>query len=126
MTFLLRSALCLAVVFWWMPEERGKIGRTLSQAKTSLAAHQDSATRIGCGESALTCGAALLAGSQADLAGGERTPPLDRPAKDAKVLSKAKAVAKNSTAQTAPLSNNSLTAADMAPPWRGRKPHSGV
>jgi len=124
MMFVLRSAFCLSLVFSWMPLERSEMARALNGAQVSIAAHEEAAAKIGCGDSAVACGAALLAASQAGAAAGlERPTPRDRPVKGLKAASGKSPVSKTTAARA---SVNSLTAADLGPRWRGRKAKSGV
>jgi hypothetical protein len=124
MMFWLRSAFCLSLVFSWMPLERSEMARALNDAQVSVAAHEEAAAKIGCGDSALACGAVLLAASRAGAAAGlERPTPRDSSIKDLKASSERSAVAKITDPRP---SANTLTAADLGPRWRGRKAKSGV
>jgi hypothetical protein len=126
--FLLRSAFWLSLVFAGLPGERGEILRALGEAGTSLAAHAQAAAEAGCAGSAVACGAALLAADRAVAA-------LDlqsfAPKSAAAIGSEVKKAASTETKSPAMgngkahASANSLTAADLAPPWRGRKAKSG-
>ena len=123
--FLLRSAFWLCLVFSWMPLERSEITRVLADAKTSLAAHIAAAAEAGCADSAIACGAVVLA---ADRALATATPaPLEQSAPaSAKPASDgaAKTQSRRTAAQRPSL--KSLTASDLAPAWRGRKAKSGT
>ena len=130
MTFLLRSAFWLGLVFSWLPGERTEMARILSDAKTSFAAHAQAAAKAGCAGSAVACGAVLLAANQAlaptapEDAAAERAPAeIPSEIKNPKALPAKNAAAKKVGPRP---SANSLTAADFAPPWRGRNAKPGV
>jgi hypothetical protein len=125
MMFLLRSAFWLCLVFSWMPLERSEITRVLADAKTSLATHLAAAAEAGCADSAVACGAVVLAADRALAAAGSAAPDqlAAVPAKPAPDAS-----AKNQPRRTAAQrpSANSLTASDLTPAWRGRKAKPGT
>jgi hypothetical protein len=126
--FLLRSAFWLSLVFAGMPGERGEILRAFSEAKTSLAAHAQAAAKAACAGSAAACGAILLAADRA-----VATPNLESfaPRSAAAIGSGVKRAASIEAKSPAMISAkarpsaNSLTASDLAPPWRGRRVKSG-
>jgi hypothetical protein len=103
MMFLLRSAFCLALVVSWMPDPDGEVARTWRKAESTVSAGV--AAGAACAEAGALCRTALSAAGDAkpSAAAVPRRPP-----KSAR-------------------SADSLTAADLTPPWRGRrvKPHAG-
>jgi hypothetical protein len=100
MMFLLRSAFCLALVVSWMPDPDGDVARTWRTAKTAAAAGV--AAGAACAEAGPICRAALSA------AGDPKTPTVAAPRRPSKSTG-------------LPASADSLSAADLAPPWRGHR-----
>lgn len=123
MMFLLRSAFWLTLVFSWMPPERAEIQRALSEAQTSLAAHAEAAAKIGCAGSAVACGAVLAIASRSGAVDLDRALPLRILSKDSNKLDVTPSDARDPAPRR---SANSLTAADLAAPWRGRKAKPGA
>lgn len=122
---LLRSIFWLGVVFSWMPLERSEMIHVLADAKTSLAAHMAAAAEAGCADSAVTCGAVLLAADRAVSAATQN--PAPEPAASAPTRAASEAPARNASRRAVQHpSANSLTASDLAPAWRGRKAKTGA
>jgi hypothetical protein len=123
---LLRSAICLALVFAWMPSREGEVMRAAGEVATNLADHARAAARIGCSGSAVACGVVLLAADRAIASAAEPTtePARTRPAGNA-VARNAAGISAARTRNQRP-SANSLTASDLAAPWRGHKTKSGA
>jgi hypothetical protein len=126
--FLLRSAFWLSLVFAGLPGERGEVLHALGEAGTSLAAHAQAAAEAGCAGSAVACGALLLAADRAVAASNLQSFASKSVAATRSEVKKAAGMEAKSPATRngkARPSANSLTAADLAPPWRGRKAKSG-
>jgi hypothetical protein len=104
MMFLLRSAFCLALVVSWMPDPDGEVARTWRSARSVATAGV--AAGAACAEAGAACRAALSAVSDA------KTPVAASPRRPGKNAG-------------LPVSADTLSAADLAPPWRGHraKPH---
>jgi hypothetical protein len=122
MMFLLRSAFWLSLVFSWMPLERTEIARGLNKAQT-MASHEEAAAKIGCGGSAVACGAVLLAAAKVGVDAPARASLDNRQVENAKLSNmKPKAPASAGARSSA----SSLTEADLAPRWRGHKAKPGA
>jgi hypothetical protein len=126
--FFLRAAFWLSLVLAGLPGERGDILRALGEAGTSLAAHAEAAAEAGCAGSAVACGAVLLAAERPVAAPDVQSfAPKSAAAIGSEVKKAASMEAKSPAIRNGKPhpSANSLTAADLAPPWRGRKAKSG-
>ena len=117
--FLLRSIFWLGLVFSWMPLERSEMIHVLADAKTSFAAHVAAAAEAGCGDSAVACGAVLLAADRAVAAATESSALELGASAPAKAASDAPPPPSRRGLHRP--SANSLTGSDLAPAWRGRK-----
>jgi hypothetical protein len=113
----------LGLVFSWMPLERSEIIHVLADAKTSFAAHVAAAAAAGCADSAVTCGAVLVAADRAVAAVTQSS--ASEPIASVSAKAGSDAPSKTRRAVQHP-SANSLTASDLAPSWRGRKAKSGA
>jgi hypothetical protein len=114
MTFLLRSAFWLSIVYAHMPFDGGEAVRAVGQTQSAIVASAAGAARDKCAQNGASCRAIFGAAAGILLpAGPDR--PLDAPAPPPRAAGKAKA---------ARPSANSLSAADLASPWRGRPARS--
>ena len=100
MMFLIRSAFWLGLVFSWMPLDRGEALRTAVAA-----------ARAECVTDMVSCRAIVTAASGAVLA----TSP-----------GGASVLHGDGKGRAAPRSADTLSAADLATPWRGRQGKSGA
>ena len=108
--FLARSAFWLSLVYAHMPLDGGEISRAVDDTRSAVIANAATAARAKCAENAASCRAILSAAAGAMLspADGPIRPRADAPAKAARP------------------SANSLSAADLAAPWRGRPAKPGA
>jgi hypothetical protein len=116
MMFLVRSAFWLSIVVAHMPLDGGEALRAIDQTKSAVVASAMSAAKTKCAQEGVLCQALVTAASGALLAPGATHPA------DARV-GVANARAK---ARTLRPSVDSLSAADLATPWRGRAAKSGA
>ena len=116
MMFLIRSAFWLGIVFSAMPFDRAEIAGDAVQVKNAVAASALAAAKTRCAQDVTACGAALNA-----LGGGAPSTNIER--LEPQRATTPRAAAKEKALQS---SANSLNAADLAPPWRGRPRKSGA
>jgi hypothetical protein len=109
MMFLARSAFWLSLVYAHMPLDGGEVSRAVDDTRNAVVATAATAARAKCAEDAASCRAILGAA-----AGAMLSPAVVRPATEP-VRPRAGAPAKGARP-----SANSLSAADLATPWRGR------
>jgi hypothetical protein len=107
--FLARSAFWLSLVYAHMPLDGGEISRAVDDTRSAVIANAATAARAKCAEDAASCRAILSAA-----AGAMLSPAVARSADDP-TRPRAGAPAKGARP-----SANSLSAADLAAPWRGR------
>jgi hypothetical protein len=107
--FLARSAFWLSLVYAHMPLDGGEIVRAVDDTRSAVIANAATTARAKCTEDAASCRAILSAAAGAMLspAAEPTRPRASTPAKGARP------------------SANSLSAADLAAPWRGRPTKPG-
>jgi hypothetical protein len=111
MMFLIRSAFWLGLVFSWMPFDGAEVLRAIDQTQGAIVAGAVAAARAKCVTDMASCRAIVTAASGAALAtNAERSPALRGAGKRAATLKSA----------------DTLSAADLATPWRGRQTKSGA
>ena len=115
MMFLARSAFWLSIVYAHIPWDGGEALRAVNETESAVVASAASVVRDKCAEDAATCRAIIGAAAGVILA-----PGAERPAAASPPVRRAEAKARGMR------SANSLTAADLAPPWRGRPTRSGA
>lgn len=115
MMFFVRSAFWLGVVYSSMPLDRGDALRTISQTQEAIVSSAVAAARAQCVQDMTSCQAILAATSTTATALHAERPP----------TSSAAPRAPGKGANMKP-SANSLSAADLATPWRGRLIRSGA
>jgi len=108
MLFLVRSAFWLGMVYSAMPFDNNEQSRELARLRTELAVAAGGAALAACGDQSVSCRALKLATPEGQTESG------------AVILAQIKP-------KPAHASANSLTTADLAPPWRGKpaKPAKG-
>jgi hypothetical protein len=111
MMFLVRSAFWLGIVYSSMPFDRDEALRAVGQTQDAIVAGAVATARTECLQNIASCRAILTA------AGG--TPLATSPERPAALLGgAARTTGKGENSQP---SANSLNAADLATPWRGRR-----
>jgi hypothetical protein len=113
MMFLARSAFWLSLVYAHMPLDSGVV-RAVDDTRNAVVASAASAVKAKCVDDPASCQAIVGAAAGAVLA-----PAVEHPAT---APSRARGVA----AKSAKPSANSLSAADLAAPWRGRPAKPGA
>lgn len=114
MMFLVRSTFWLGVVVSNMPLDRAEAPRVADRTQGVVAASAVGAVEAACAQEPASC-RAILAAAGAGLASSPARPPDERGAPRAGVTGKSRRP-----------SANSLDAADLATPWRGRPAKSGA
>jgi hypothetical protein len=117
MMFLVRSAFWLSIVVAHMPLDSGEALRAVAETKGAIVASAVSAGKAKCAQESVSC-QALVAAAAGDIL----TPNVARPS-NARVGARMAPVAK---AKGVRPSVNSLSAADLATPWRSRAAKSGA
>jgi hypothetical protein len=111
MMFLIRSAFWLGIVFSSMPFDRGEALRAVDEAQGVIVADAVAAARAKCLTDMVSCRAIINAASGAAFAANaERSPPPRIPVKG----------------KIARPSADTLSAADLAAPWRGKQARAGA
>jgi hypothetical protein len=116
MMFLVRSAFWLSLVYAHMPLESGEIQRAVDQTKGAIVASAAESAKAKCAQEPSACRAIIGAA-----AGVLLTPRLV-----ASADFRDTAPQTGGKSKMARPSANSLKAADMSPPWRGRSAKSGA
>jgi hypothetical protein len=116
MMFLARSAFWLSIVYAHIPWDGGEALRAVNDTESAVVASAASVVRDKCAEDPATCRAIVSAAAGVILAPGAERAPATAPRPTPRAEAKAKGAR----------SANSLTAADLAPPWRGRPVKSGA
>jgi hypothetical protein len=115
MMFLVRSAFWLSIVYAHMPLDGGQVIRGADEAPGAVVAGATALVKSKCAQDAASCRAILKAAAGALLAPvNERSPGAQPRTHGAE------------TAKGARPSSNSLSADDLAAPWRGRQAKSGA
>jgi hypothetical protein len=115
MMFLLRSAFWLSIVYAHMPFDDGQFVRVAEETKGAVVASAVSAAKDKCAQDPVSCRAILSAA-----AGAALSPGLER-------LSRTQPGTRGlAAAKSARPSADSLSAADLVAPWRGRQTKSGA
>jgi len=115
MMFLVRSAFWLSIVYAHMPLDGGQVARVADEAQGAIVASTVAVVKTKCAQDAVSCRAVVSAAAGAVLSpGGERTPNLQIRTGGAGAVKGVRPSA------------NSLSAADLATPWRGRQAKSGA
>lgn len=115
MMFLVRSAFWLSIVYAHMPLDSGQVIRVADDAQGALIASAATAATTKCAQDAASCRAILSAAAGGFLSSGGEHPANAQPRTRAAMAAK-----------SARPSANSLSAADLATPWRGRQAKSGA
>jgi hypothetical protein len=113
MMFLLRSAFWLSLVYAHMPFDGAPIVRAADEAQGAVVAGAVKAARAKCDRDPAVCRAFVSAAAGAVLAPAKRR---------AEATTKTREIA---AAKATKPSANSLNAADMAAPWRGKREKPG-
>ena len=114
MMFLARSAFWLSLVYAHMPLDSGEVVRAVDDTRSAVVVSAVSAVKAKCADDPAPCQAIVGAAAGAVLAPAGEHP--------ATAPSRARGVA----AKSAKPSANSLSAADLAAPWRGRPAKPGA
>ncbi|WP_158812612.1 hypothetical protein [Methylocapsa sp. S129] len=115
MMFLVRSAFWLSIVYAHMPLDGGQVARVADEAQGAVVASAAAIVKTKCAQDPVSCRAIVSAGAGAVLsAGGERS-------SSAQIRTRSAGAVKGARP-----SANSLSAADLATPWRGRQTKSGA
>jgi hypothetical protein len=115
MMFLVRSAFWLSLVYAHMPFDDGQVVRIADEAKSAAVATAAGAAKASCEHEAASCRAVVNAAAGAILASSSERASSAQP--------KARATAAPKALRP---SANSLTAADLETPWRGRRAKPGA
>lgn len=115
MMFLVRSAFWLGIVVWNMPLDRGEAPRGVDHTQGVVLASAVDAVKAKCAQEGASCRAILAAAAGAGLA-----PRVER-SRNAPGAPRASGMGKARRP-----SANSLDAADLATPWRGRPAKPGA
>ena len=107
MMFLARSAFWLSLVYAHMPLDGGEVVRAVDETRSAVVASAATAVKAKCADDPASCRAIVDAAAGAVLA-----PAVEHPAPPVR--------ARGVAAKSAKPSANSLNAADLAAPWRGR------
>lgn len=114
MMFLVRSTFWLGIVVWNMPLDRGEAPRVVDQTQGMVLASAVDAVKAKCAQEGASCRAILAA------AGAGLAPNVER-SRNAPGAPRAGGMGKARRP-----SANSLEAADLATPWRGRPAKPGA
>jgi hypothetical protein len=114
MMFLARSAFWLSLVYAHMPLDSGEVVRAVDETRTAVVASAASAVKAKCVDDPASCRAIVDAAAGAVLAPAVAH-PVPAPVR-----------ARGVAAKGAKPSANSLSAADLATPWRGRPAKPGA
>jgi hypothetical protein len=115
MMFLVRSAFWLSLVYAHMPFDDGQVARVAEEAKGVAVATAANAVKAKCDHEAVSCRAILSAAAGAILSPAVAPSAGEPP--------KARGAA---TPKASRPSANSLSAADLAAPWRDRRAKPGA
>ena len=114
MMFIARSAFWLSLVYAHMPLDGGEVVRAVDETRGVVVASAASAVKAKCADDPASCRAIVDAAAGAVVA-----PAVER-------LATAPIRAHGVAAKGAKPSANSLNAADLATPWRGRPAKPGA
>jgi hypothetical protein len=115
MMFLVRSAFWLSIVVAHMPLDGSEALRAVDETKGAIVAGAVNAAKAKCAQESVSCQAFVAA------AGTILTPSVPRPSN-----ARAGTTHQSVKTRTGRPSVDSLSAADLATPWRGRAAKSGA
>jgi hypothetical protein len=115
MMFLVRSAFWLSIVYAHMPLDGARVVRAADDAQGAIVASATAVAKAKCLQNAVSCRALMGAAAGAVLSPGSGRSSI------AQIRTQGAAAAKS-----VPHSANSLSAADLATPWRGRQVKAGA
>jgi hypothetical protein len=115
MMFLLRSAFWLSIVYAHMPFDVAQVAQAVGATQSNVAASASIAVRSACAQNTVAC--------RAILSGAALATPSPSAARSSETETRAPGRA---TVRGARPSTNSLNAADLASPWRGRRAKASV